>query len=86
MVSCLNTILFSLLEAVVSCLSSIMFSLLEAVVSCLSSVGTCGDQASIFYCEVTDSMKVSAGGGLASEVGISSPTKKDLLSKISLNF
>jgi len=40
---------------------------LEKIVSCLSSVGSCGDQATIFYCEVTDTLKVSEGGGLAAE-------------------
>jgi len=32
-----------------------------------SGVGTSGSQQNLFYCEVTDEMKVSAGGGLAEE-------------------
>jgi len=40
---------------------------LERISSCLGSVGLSGSRSTIFYAEVTDEMKVSDGGGLASE-------------------
>lgn len=40
---------------------------LHEVITYKSSVGIAGDLQTLFYAEVTDDMKVSSGGGLASE-------------------
>lgn len=40
---------------------------LQYIISYRSGIGVSGDKQNMFYCEVTDAMKVSEGGGLASE-------------------
>jgi len=54
-------------EVLEECGYSVPLDSLERIQTYRSGVGTGGGQHTLFYVEVTDDMKVSAGGGLASE-------------------
>jgi len=54
-------------EVLEECGYEIPLNNLEFIVSFPSSVGSSGDNQTMFFAEVEDSMKVSQGGGLAEE-------------------
>ncbi|XP_076048526.1 uridine diphosphate glucose pyrophosphatase NUDT14-like [Oratosquilla oratoria] len=54
-------------EVLEECGYSVPVEAFEKVITYRSGVGVSGDRQTMFYVEVTDAMKVSQGGGLASE-------------------
>lgn len=61
-------------------------SRLERVSSYCADVGTMGSTQTLFYCEVTDDMKVSAGGGVHDEIiDVIEMTVPDLRKYVSSN-
>lgn len=54
-------------EVLEECGYSVPREALQRIISLRSSVGSSGDVQTMFYTEVTDAMRVSQGGGLASE-------------------
>lgn len=55
-------------EVLEECGYSVNACNLERVASYLSGVGTTGSRQTSYYCEVTDDMKVSQGGGVDDEI------------------